>query len=183
MFVNADFRLSFLWLKRNVFIGSTIKSLLFVFPFVISSSLCNAQAVNNLLASGGTSSNGASALSWSLGDLVIESYSLNDNSILNGSQFDLEVITALIKSNPEIQVYPNPVADFIKVKVDDNINGSAAGIRLFTLNGILLYEKEIFLTPEKQIEIELKSIEIPVGMILLEIHRNGESKLFKMVKI
>jgi len=183
IFGHTDFRHCLDCWKLNYLSGFIRKRLLFFLLAVLTTTFVNAQNNFNLLSSSGTSSNGAIALSWSLGDLIIESYSMNDNSVVNGSQFDLELITALVKANPEIQVYPNPISNHIKVKVDDNFNDAVAGIRLFTIGGILLFEKEISIAPEKQIEIDLKSVDIPVGVLLLEIQRSGESRLFKLIKI
>ena len=134
-----------------------------------------------ILASGGGSSNDKSAVSWSLGDLVINSIEGNASSILNGSQFDLEVITAIEKAIPEIQIFPNPVAQFLNIELKEEISETVY-IRIYDAKGVKFFQKDINLNHDSEIQFDFTGMNLPLGMWLLEIQSLDGTHFYKLIK-
>jgi hypothetical protein len=134
-----------------------------------------------ILSSGGASASDKSAISWSLGDLVVNSVEGNNNSLLNGSQFDLEIITALEKVIPDIQVFPNPVAEILNIEFNEQKTGLFQ-IRIYDAKGVKFFQKDVQTNQENEISFDFSDTILPLGMWLLEIQSKDATHLYKLIK-
>jgi len=146
-----------------------------IFPLCIS-----AQEISQeIISSSGNYSDGSSGqLSWTLGDLAIETYSSGDVSLTQGFQQPVyEVMTAFenLEYNFAVQVYPVPSSDFITVEFDEIQNDLE--VVLYNLQGeIVLYKK----VESETITLDLNNLS-PSEYILKII--NKENNLLKSCKI
>jgi len=101
-------------------------------------------------ASGSYFENTNGSLSWTIGEIMIETYSESSNIITQGFQQSRLTITSVFKlpfSNIEISIAPNPTTNFVKIKISDTENMC---FQLFDYNGKLI-KQENFITEETKI--------------------------------
>jgi hypothetical protein len=79
--------------------------------------------------------------------------------------------------NNKILVYPNPVSDYIKIKVPENVNGKS--ISVFTIFGRKLMDKTI---SKKIKDVELDCADLPSGIYILQLNTESETYRTKFVK-
>ena len=84
-------------------------------------------------------------ISWTIGELLINTYSSGEIVLTEGIQQSNLLVTAI--SIPEsapfhLNVFPNPVTDFIHIQGDFSENESYS-IRVVSSDGILVLKKEI----------------------------------------
>ncbi len=157
--------------------NKTISFFLFflIFPLCISAQEISQEIISS---SGGYSDGSSGQLSWTLGDLAIETYSTGDVSLTQGFQQPAyEVTTAFenLEYNFAIQVYPVPSSDFITVEFDEVQNNLE--VVLYNLQGEIVLSKKV---ESKTITLDLNYLS-PSEYILKII--NKEKSLLKSYKI
>jgi hypothetical protein len=144
--------------------NKTISFFLFflIFPFCIY-----AQEISQeIISSSGDYSDGSSGqLSWTLGDLAIETYSTGDVSLTQG----------FLEYNLAIQVYPVPTSDFITLEFDEVQNNLE--VVLYNLQGEIVLSKNV---ESETITLDLNNLS-PSEYILKIL--NKENYLLKSYKI
>ncbi len=110
------------------------------------SALSYSQTVSteSFFAASGSLSNSYAKVSWTLGDLQVLTYS-SDNVVLTQGflQSNLTVTNVVnIKDNNsiELQVFPNPVSDFLNLKYTA-VKETSLSFYLYNLNGSLIHSK------------------------------------------
>lgn len=136
----------------------------------------------SILPATGSIEKGNLILSYSLGDLSIQTVSLNASSLVNGSQYDIEIITALENHDPGMYVFPNPTSDLISLKYESDQEGIYQ-LRIYDLKGILFYSKTFQFDSEHQLKINLEDLKLSVGLYMMEVQKEEDVQLFKIIKI
>lgn len=121
------------------------------------------------------------SISWTLGEVVIETFSSSTSILTQGFQQPSYVITSL-KENPEfkydIKVYPNPSSDILNIKVMTT-DLSELNIVLYDLNGKKLLEQKVMGQ-----ETQLNLFQYTEGTYILKLSTldNNDIKVFKIQK-
>jgi hypothetical protein len=131
-----------------------------------------------IATSGGQSPSGT--ITYTLGELVIDTYNGTDKKLTQGFQQSRLIITAIseIKGlSYDVKAFPNPTTDFIKIKLEKNIPESVDFL-LMDINGKVLAEGKI----EKG-ETDISFESLGVGTYFVKIVQDkAEVKTIKVVK-
>ncbi len=134
-----------------------------------------------LISSGGDHAAGEQVtLSWSIGELAIETFQASDSWLTQGfHQGGLDIINSYeaLPLDYEISVFPNPVQDFLTLQGTFE-DPSQMGYRIFDFQGRLLAEKQL---DGKNTIISFGGLEPSVYFIKV-IQKNQVVKTFKIVK-
>ena len=153
------------------------------FLFFLIFPLCiYAQEISQeIIASSGDYSDGSSGqLSWTLGDLAIETYSSGDLSLTQGfQQPSYEVMTAFENRdyNFVMRVYPVPSSDFITVEFDEIQNDLE--VVLYNLQGEIVLIKQV---ESGTITLDLNNLSPSEYILKILIKENNLIKSYKIVK-
>lgn len=121
------------------------KIILFLFALTFFIQTFSQNARLDVIASfGGIFSNSSNSLSWTLGECISETFISSENTLTQGFQQSLYVVTSIDKLMVEgisVKAYPNPVSDFINisVKTDNDV------LKISGLNFMIHREKILFL--------------------------------------
>jgi hypothetical protein len=162
-----------------------IKKYVFI-VFFITSGLITAVAQSLsptvLSFSGGFGSSGGTSLSWTAGELMIQTFSDGSVMLTQGfHQGDITVSTAvdeMRKSAMDVHIYPNPVSDMLDVEFKNMVDYTIQ-VRLVDLTGKTVLRKEIS-QPSNRLWLNLSSVSS--GTYMLEIRAADKRKVFKIVK-
>lgn len=103
----------------------------------------NAQSTSpEVLASSGEHFTGTNAqLSWSLGELITETYSIATNQLTQGFHQTNLILSSIedLTTDYSIDVYPNPTSNYISVETLKN--NELMNIEIFDINGKLIYHE------------------------------------------
>lgn len=151
-------------------------SLLLIFCFVVL--LSNAQ---ELISSGGSNlSNTNGSISFSIGELMVETLSDGSNYLTQGfhqPKLSITDISELVDLKFNVLAYPNPTSDVLQLQIEseyaENMN-----FMLYDVNGRKIIQEKIIDT-ETSIQLNhLKS-----GIYILRIFKmDQEIKTFKIIK-
>ncbi|AXG68754.1 hypothetical protein KORDIASMS9_00970 [Kordia sp. SMS9] len=150
---------------------------LFFLILLFFTSLLAAQETPVSAANESTGSNGS--VTYSVGLISVETIESTDGSVSQGIQIPLEVTQLLSINDPQfnnvnVQVFPNPTTDIVKLNVGNHQNLS---FQMYDINGKLI---------QKQTNISSQQISLGAfksGIYLLKVLRaNTEIKTFKIVK-
>ena len=133
-------------------------------------------------------SNSSSSLSWTLGQIASTSLFTPDNILTQGFQqpyyYDPSDIPVINDDSFEIQIYPNPVRDFINIIYSTQTKTKLKFEVLDLLgNNLKPYiEKDSEIVPKK---LELRIDELKPGIYLVRIISKSSDilKTFKIIKI
>lgn len=133
-----------------------------------------------VLSAGENSSNDIGSLSYSIGQVISNS----SNTVQIGIQQPIELfkfvdVSENKKQDININIYPNPVIDYLTVNICDDINLKQYKIRLINDEG-----KDIFIINNISKKIEINFSNYKQTIYLLEIFRNNEIiKTIKLIKL
>ena len=142
-----------------------------------------AQAQNTIPAAGGDALGSGGTVSYSVGQVFYTiDTSAAEGSVARGVQqaFGISVNTAIEKSEYITLVcsaYPNPVSDFLTLKVEDE-NRKSLYYKLFDENGRLLKYKKV---TDFETRISFENLN-PAVYFLSVTDNNKEIKTFKIIK-
>jgi len=146
-----------------------------IFCLLLSTSV-NAQEVITTAGDYNTSSTGS--LSWTLGEVITETYSDGLNALTQGfnqSQLSATATYELPGLNFKVTAYPNPTSDFIFIEAEQSQD---LKYQLFNLNGELVREARL---QGFQTKVDFKTL-VP-ATYLIKIYKNSiPIKQFKIVK-
>jgi hypothetical protein len=140
------------------------------------------QAQNAIPAGGGNAAGSGGTVSYTIGQVTYQTFSVTDGSIAQGVQqpYEISVTTAVENTEGiilEYKVYPNPAHGFIKLIINPFDDGDFR-YYLFDINGVLLQDKKVI---SEETEISLESV-TPAVYFLKVLKDNKEVKVFKVVK-
>lgn len=157
-----------------------MKNYLFLILVLTISVSAKAQQLEVVATSGDFYENSSGSLSWTLGEVVIETLSETNFIITQGFQQSKLTVTAindLQTSGIELSVYPNPTNSFLLIEVKTD-NQRDLQINLFDLNGKLILQKKI--TGSKQ-TVYMQNYK-PAIYILKITEGNKEIRTYQIVK-
>lgn len=145
---------------------------------------CSAQSITPEVISpaGDYFINGSNALSWTLGEPVIETFSSANNKISQGFQQPYYIVTDITENKNEqlqISVFPNPVAEYINISINGSGQNSPFTIELLDATGKLVLQSHVY-NPSSTIQFPLDKL--PVATYFLNIY-SSEKTIFKTYKI
>lgn len=156
-----------------------IYSCIRVFAFlVLLSNFSYAQQV--LSSSGGTGQNSSGSISYTLGELVIDTKVKGATTITQGFHQNQIIVTAI--SEPSVSgfsmvVFPNPTNDFVTLKIEKG-EIQNLGFILFEAQGRFLLKEQVT-GSEQTVSFE----QLNPGAYFIKILKNGmELQTFKIVK-
>jgi hypothetical protein len=139
----------------------------------------NAQEV--VTAAGGFETSGILTVSWSIGEVMTETFTQHPFTLTQGvQQPTIEVESAI--SSPEmndykISVYPNPASDAVIVSIAETAELPLT-LKLFDMNGNLLYATQITSS-----ETRIPVANFAQGIYLLHVaDKKNNSQTFKIIK-
>lgn len=144
--------------------------------------LFNVNAQQTIVTSGGEASGVGGKVSYSIGQVVYNTYSSADFSITQGVQqpYEISVVLETEKINDiniQLSVFPNPTSYLINLKVE-NYDFDMLAYRLYDINGKLYTFKTI-----TQLETKIEMGNFPSAIYFLKILKNNkEIKVFKIIK-
>ncbi len=131
-----------------------------------------------IASAGGSHATDAVQLSWTLGELVTESFTQGSTMLTQGFQ-QPEITVETNYSDPEIQlsvnVYPVPAASYLTVEFNEIWQGMV--VDLYNLQGI-----KIISTPVIDQKIEINLHELPSAGYILKVY-TAENKMIKSYTI
>jgi len=109
--------------------------------------LTGLQAQNTISASGGNASGSGGSVSYTIGQVVYNTYTGTNGSAAQGVQqpYEISVVTGIEEAKDislEIMVYPNPAQDYVILKIK-NYEVENLRYQLYDINGSLLQDNKI----------------------------------------
>ncbi len=162
-----------------------LKKYIFILLFITSGVFTTAaQSLSPtvLSSSGGFESSGGTSLSWTTGEVMIQSFSDGSAMLTQGfHQGNITVSTAvdeMSESAMDVQIYPNPVNDILNVKFKNMVDQTIQ-VRLVDLTGKTILTRE-FSDPSNTQRLNLSPVSS--GTYMLEVNTGQKRKVFKIVK-
>ena len=158
------------------------KKLLLLFAFMAAAGVhfARAQSVTPSVvnASGGYFTAGGTQLSYSLGEVAIQTFTAN-SKILTQGVLQPEAINTGIKNQiipqSSISIYPNPFSSKVWVKIDPPIENGR--VIIYSMNGDKVYENNF--DPDG---FELSVLKPGIYMLFVMYKGNEQVSTFKIVK-
>jgi len=148
--------------------------------FVIG--LTGVLAQNTIPATGGNATGSGGSVSYTVGQVVDDTYTGTNGSIAQGVQqpYEISVLNGIDEAlgiSLEIMVYPNPTMDFIKLKT---VNYETQNLRyqLYDMNGRLVKENRV---EGDETSIVMSNL-VPATYFLKVMEKNEVIKTFKIIK-
>ncbi len=162
--------------KKKVDRLGSLMLLVFVFFF----STVSAQEA--VISSGGDGSGSGGSVSYTIGATVYTTSTGTSGSVAQGVQhpYEIYVVTGIEEVQGidlEISAYPNPVTDYLILKVDDE-NLIGVTYQLYNIEGRLLENNELV---DNKTHIYMNKLK-PATYFLKVLNNNKEIKTFKIVK-
>jgi len=162
-----------------------LKKYLFILFFITSGVFTTAaQSLSPtvLSSSGGFESSDGTSLSWTTGEVMIQSFSEGSIMLSQGfQQGNITVSTAvdeMSESAMDVQIYPNPVNDILNMEFKNMVDHTIQ-LKLVDLTGKTVLRKE-FSQPSNTVRLNLSSVSS--GSYMLEVRAAEKRKVFKIVK-
>ncbi len=150
--------------------------------FLLVTGITGLQAQETIPASGGDAYGNGGSVSYTVGQLVYTSITGTENSMEQGVQqpYEISVIIGINDANAdhiECIAYPNPVMDYLQLKIS---NGRFENLsyQLYGTDGRLLQNKEI---RSNETSVSMKDL-TPATYILKVTENRKEIKTFKIIK-
>ncbi|MCP4552705.1 MAG: T9SS type A sorting domain-containing protein [Bacteroidetes bacterium] len=146
---------------------------------ILQFSVSNAQQLEVINSGGGFYENDQGSLTFSIGEVVIETISQDKLYYLTQGfcQADIMVIP-MPPPSYDILLYPNPAKDFVILKINNDDLGNLSYL-LYDINGVLLRSNQI---TSNESSIPFSSL-APATYLLKIINNQIEVKSFKIIKI
>jgi len=154
-----------------------------ILTMVLFVAVISTNAQETVSATGGEASGSGGSSSYTAGQVVyITSAGTNGNSIAQGVQqpFEISVVTGIKEAediNLSVSAYPNPVTDYLTVKVE-NYETANLQYQVFDINGKLLQTVK---ATGQETKIEINNL-VPSNYFVKVIDNKKEIKVFKIIK-
>jgi hypothetical protein len=162
-----------------------IRTQLFVLVFILAGALMAAgQSLSPTVisASGGSGSANGASLSWTTGELMVQTFSSDSLLLTQGFQQGNYSISTAVNEFRELQmdveIFPNPVKHTLSIDFQGMVERTAR-LRLMNLTGKTLMTRNIA-NPEGVYRLNMSGYS--PGTYMLEIRVDNSRKAFKIVK-
>lgn len=161
-----------------------MKKNLLLLLFSLGVGTCFAQSITPevIAPAGDYFVNGSNALSWTLGEPVIETFSSVNNKLSQGFQQPYYIVTDISENKNEqlqISVFPNPVVEYINISINGLIQNSPFTLELLDATGKVVLQSKVH-NPSSTTQFPLGKL--PVATYFLNIY-SSEKAIFKTYKI
>ncbi len=120
-------------------------------------------------------------LSWTLGELAIETYDHSGDTLLTQGMHQSKLIISTIEEDEDLDVkilaYPNPTVDFVQLEVESNKDEKLSFI-LYQMNGSVLAKGKLI---DNQVKVPMRQYADAVYLLYV-FSGNKMFKLFKIIK-
>lgn len=162
--------------------------LVLLFLFGLGLTGIQAQEIHQTIAAtGGNASGSGGSASYSVGQIVNQTYTGTNGSVAEGVQqpYEISVVTAIEEAKGIkllVSAYPNPTSDYLILSIDENVKSShdltLLSYQLYDVNGKLLQNQKI---TESSTNIDMLSL-VPATYFVKVVQGNKEVKTFKIIK-
>ena len=124
---------------------------------------------------------GNSALSWTMGEAIVETYPVSNNILSQGFQQPYYLTTRLsenLSGSISVTIYPNPSENYLTINFSSETL-SPLTMEVFDLTGKLLLKK---LLPSKTLKSEIDISQLAAAIYFLKIN-SAEQNIFNTYKI
>ena len=132
--------------------------------------------------SGAHYQNGTSQLSWTLGEIAIETYSSTGIMITQGFHQPEITVTGIEEANPlqmEISVYPNPTSSFLNISAEGKHEQLSA--MLYDMHGKLIMRSQLEVD-KPRIEFDLTHLPMAHYVLRVESTKGNYGSTYKVIK-
>lgn len=158
-----------------------MKKILFITLFSLACTWLSAQKItySTIVSSGDVykAANGTT-LSWSLGELVTDTYKNNTHVLTQGfQQYFLKLVPTKEVVDIKVRIYPNPTASSINLEVENKV---AASYILQNMNGQILEKGSI---NAKNTNIDLQNMPVATYILTVNDINNNVLSSYKVLKL
>lgn len=149
-----------------------MKKIIIISSVLLSASLLGkAQTTtpNVVATSGDFYTSVAGSLSWTLGEVSVETFTAGNTILTQGFQQPVNLFTTGIGSAQivsSISAYPNPVLNTLNLDFNKNVSGNVK-VEVFDMKGTLVYAETLVATA-KENSMKLNFLEYAPGIYLLK---------------
>jgi len=149
---------------------------------ILSMGLTRLIAQQSLSTSGSNASGSGGSVSYSVGQVVYTTNTGSNGSVAQGVQqtFEISIISGVEEAKGitlNCLVYPNPVTDFLKLKIE-NFSIDKLTFEIYDIQGKLLKTKKI---ENNEVSIEMSNL-LQGAYFLRVLEEGQEIKTFKIIK-
>jgi len=127
-------------------------------------------------SSGDSYSNGGVIMDYTLGEIVIETFSNSTTILTQGfHQGNLKVSTSVENIDIMTKVYPNPTTNFLIVELEKNVN---AELLVYDINGKIVIKDKLNEERQKQLDFSF----LTQGNYLLHINISDKQSVYQINK-
>jgi len=126
-----------------------------------------------------------SSISWTLGEIITETFVSDDNTLTQGFQQSLLYVFS-IDEKPDsifnINVYPNPTNSILNIIIGSKVKTSIS-IKLFDIHGNCLFDKEINVNKNFYVKINFSNYRNSIYLLKIISSKNKFVKSYKIQKV
>jgi len=147
--------------------------LLLCLPFIGFGQVTTPSVISS---SGDSYNNGGVIMDYTLGEIVVETFSNNANILTQGfHQGDLKVTTAVVNLDIKTKIYPNPTTNFIIIELEKNVN---AELLVYDINGKIVIKDNLNEEQKKQLDFSF----LNQGNYFLHINTADKKSVYQINK-
>lgn len=123
------------------------------------------------------------SISWTLGDIAIETFATSDIILTQGFQqgyFEVTSVGEPLSDNFELKIFPNPATEYVMVELQSDEIKNAL-IQIYDMNGRLVYNEKITVL-EGSSKIELTNLNSSQYILKLSAVTGEVLQTFKLIK-
>ncbi|OFX22054.1 MAG: hypothetical protein A2041_02165 [Bacteroidetes bacterium GWA2_31_9b] len=147
--------------------------------------LANGQSISSsvVASAGGYSEAGGLSLSWTLGELAVETFTTSNLVLTQGFQqgyYEITGIDELSNKDFKVNIYPNPAVEYINIQIE-NPEIKKVKIELFSMEGKLISNEE-FENTGTFFELNLSNHSSSQLILKLTDLNSGKANTYKIIK-
>ena len=127
-------------------------------------------------SSGASYYNGGVIMDFTLGEIVIETFSNNANILTQGfHQGIIKIVLSVSDIDIKTKIYPNPTTNFIIIELEKNVN---ADILVYDINGKIVIKDKLNDAQQKQLDFSF----LTQGNYFLHINISDKKSVYQINK-
>ena len=147
--------------------------ILFCLPMIGFGQILSPSVVSS---SGASYSNGGVIMDFTLGEIVIETFSNNANILTQGfHQGIIKIVLSVSDIDIKTKIYPNPTTNFIIIELEKNVN---AELLVYDINGKIVIKDKLNEEQKKQLDFSF----LNQGNYLLHINIADKQSVYQINK-
>lgn len=155
----------------------------FTIFFLLSFVAVSVMAQETIATAGGDISGASGSVSFTVGQIAVQTVSDGNHSIVEGVQQTYQVSVVGVDDYPDITlsatIYPNPTTNYLTLSLSDNYDLTGLECRIFDGNGKFLDRKMV-----TEFRTELDLTRYATGTYFVNLYRAKQlMKSFKVIKV